>query len=352
MSVPLLVQALRRQSVSRPPVWLMRQAGRYLPEYRAVRARFPDFLTFCLSPSAATEVTLQPVRRFGLDAAIIFADILTIPHALGHSVTFTENEGPRVTPLTTVNQIAALSSLLPEIPTRLAPVAQTVANTRQALPGHQAVIGFCGGPFTLACYMLNAKPSQGIPNTLALAKQEPAAFTQLLTVLTQACTAYLAMQIAAGADAVQIFESWALACPPELWHTAVHTPLLALSQAVQAQHPQTPIILFPRGATQLQLQALASAGHALSLSTETDLLWATQNLQPHTAIQGNLNPELMTGPAAPLEQALTAMLNTAAVRPGYVVNLGHGLTPQTLPENVQCIVDVVQAWQNPTPGVA
>lgn len=349
MNSPLLVQALNRQSVSRPPVWLMRQAGRYLPEYRAVRAHFPDFIQFCLTPDAATEVTLQPVNRFNLDAAIIFADILTIPHALGHKVTFTEGHGPRVTPFTSAAQLQGMQDRLPAVSESLANVSRTISQSRAALGPDKAVIGFCGGPFTLACYMLDEKPSLGIPNTLKLATGEPATFQSLLDTLTTACATYLNDQITAGADAVQIFESWALAAPANLWQTAVHNPLLKLAGLVKAKHPGTPVILFPRGATNAQLQALAiqsaNTFNALSLSTEHDINWASQTLQPTVAIQGNLNPDLTPGEPAPLIEALTAMVDIAAPNPGYIVNLGHGLTPQTRPENVQLIVDTVRAWQ-------
>lgn len=349
MNTPLLVQALHRQPVSRPPVWLMRQAGRYLPEYRTVRANFKDFIQFCLTPDAATEVTLQPVNRFGLDAAIIFADILTIPHALGHNVTFTEGHGPRVEPFTHASQLAGMQALLPEVSTRLANVSRTISQTRAALSADKAVIGFCGGPFTLACYMLDEKPSLGIPNTLKLAETDPATFIALLDTLTEACATYLSDQITAGANAVQVFESWALAAPENLWPIAVEAPLLALSRKVQTAHPGFPVILFPRGATNAQLKSLArqsqGAFHGLSLFTDTSLTWASQTLQPHVAIQGNLNPDLTTGEPAPLITALTDMLNTAATKPGYIVNLGHGLTPQTRPENIQHIVDTIHAWQ-------
>ncbi|PZP39690.1 MAG: uroporphyrinogen decarboxylase [Pseudomonas fluorescens] len=349
MNDSLLVQALTRQPVSRPPVWLMRQAGRYLPEYRAIRTHFKDFIQFCLSSEAATEVTVQPVERFGLDAAIIFADILTIPHALGHKVTFSEGHGPRVKAFTSAAQLTEMRARLTDIPELLAPVSRTISLTRAALPAEKAVIGFSGGPFTLACYMMDEKPSLGIPNTLRMAREEPSTFAALLECLTEACTTYLCNQIAAGANAIQIFESWALAAPADLWPSVVQKPLLAIARNLKAQYPNTPIILFPRGATQAQLQALTAEHtgtfNALSLSTETDLSWAHHTLQPHITLQGNLDPELTTGEPEPLIAALTTMLNTAARQPGYVVNLGHGLTPQTRPDNVQRIVDTVRGWQ-------
>ena len=351
MSAPLLVQALTRQPLIRPPVWLMRQAGRYLPEYQAIRAQFPNFIQFCLTPDAATEVTLQPITRFGMDAAIIFADILTIPHALGHKVTFTKGYGPQVQPFTQASQLAGLTEHLISLPVTLAPVSQTVRQVRAALPADKAVIGFSGGPFTLACYMLDKKPSAGIPNTLHLAEEDPATFRALLATLTSACTTYLSQQIQAGANAVQVFESWALACPDYLWSIAVEAPLLAIGQALHNKHPTTPVILFPRGSSPLQLQQLAGqaagAFHGLSLFTDVSMPWACQTLQPKIALQGNLDPLLTEGDPAPLTAALTTLLNTAAINPGYVVNLGHGLTPQTRPDNVLRLVETVKAWQPP-----
>ncbi|NBU72049.1 MAG: uroporphyrinogen decarboxylase [Proteobacteria bacterium] len=350
-----LVAALHHQPLATPPLWLMRQAGRYLPEYRVVRSKFPNFIQFCLTPNAATEVTIQPVNRFNLSAAIIFSDILTIPHALGHTVTFTEGHGPHVEPFTSTNQLTQLIHNLPTITEKLAPVSQTVHQTRQALPADKAVIGFSGGPFTLACYMCDAKPSQGIPNTLTLMQQDSQTFTQLLNILTQACTSYLASQIQAGANAIQLFESWALACPQSHYTQAVIQPLLTISKALKQQFPTTPIILFPRGATQAQLQEITSYHYqnpqgtfnSLSLSTEANLAWAHQVLQPQVAIQGNLDPLLMTGPRDEMLKAATQMLNTTAIKPGYIVNLGHGLTPQTNPDNVQALSDLVHTWQPP-----
>lgn len=330
----------------------MRQAGRYLPEYRAIRAQFPNFMSFCFASDAATEVTLQPVNRFNLDAAIIFADILTIPQALGHNVTFTEGEGPRVTPFTHATQLTGLTEKLENIPTTLAPIYQTVRQTRAALPAHKAVIGFSGGPFTLACYMVDEKPSQGIPNLLTLAATEPTTFQGLIDTLTQACITYLSHQIMAGADAIQLFESWALACPPHLWHQAVHTPLLAIGKALHTLHPNTPVILFPRGATPAQLEGLTQnargAFKGLSLATETNLTWATQTLQPTVTLQGNLNPTFMEGDIPSMLAAAKMVLETAAATPEqksrFIFNLGHGLTPQSKPDNVQALAEFVHNW--------
>lgn len=345
----LLVQALNKQPISYPPVWLMRQAGRYLPEYRAIRAKFPNFLEFCLHTQAATEVTLQPVNRFNLDAAIIFADILTIPHAMGHSVSFTEGEGPRVKPITHPQQVEELSKFLESLTHNLAPVSATIAQTRAALEPEKAVIGFSGAPFTLACYMLDTKPSQGIPNTLAFAKEHPQSFEELIQTLSKAIALYLQSQAKAGASALQIFDSWALLCPPELWQIAVEKPLITIGKTLHQTYPQTPIILFPRGVSPQQLQNFANQSQGsfqgLSLSTEHNLAWAHQMLQPQVAIQGNLNPEFMIGDSTTLQKAAKDMLDIAAAKPGYIVNLGHGLTPQTNPDNVQKLVELVHSWR-------
>lgn len=333
------VTALQHKPVDRPPVWFMRQAGRYLPEYRKVRSNFTDFIQFCLTPDAATEVTLQPVTRFDVDAAIIFADILTIPQALGHKVTFTEGHGPHVNPITSTADITRLVERLDNIAS-LAPVAETIRLTRKALPQDKAVIGFTGAPFTLACYMLDSKPSQGIPNTLKMMQEHPRSFTRLLDTLTLACADYLSMQIKAGANAIQIFDSWAGACPDDAWKAAIHTPLVTLGRLLAQRHPQLPVILFPRLAKQQQLLALRNAHQgsfaALSLSTETDLAWAAQTLQPQLTLQGNLDPTLFTeATPTPLKQALSRALDLCGHQPGYIVNLGHGFTPQTRPELVQ-----------------
>lgn len=347
---PLLLSALQRQPISHPPIWLMRQAGRYLPEYRALRANFPNFIEFCLTPDAATTATLQPLQRYNLDAAIIFADILTIPHALGHPVKFIEHQGPVVDLFTNLAQIDPLKHKIADLQRILAPVAQTVRQTRAALPAHQAVLGFSGAPFTLLCYLLDTKPSQGIPNLLKMQEESPQAILDLTDVMVTAITTYLHMQLAAGATAVQIFDSWAGLCPPNAWQTLVHQPLVRICQNIAASHPNTPVILFPRLASQQALLNLANdptlpSTVAFSLGTEINLAWASQTLQPTRAIQGNLDPILMIGEAAPLRTAVTQMLNLAGPQPGYIVNLGHGLTPQTNPDRVTELVEQVHAWR-------
>ncbi|HEX2859194.1 MAG TPA: uroporphyrinogen decarboxylase [Alphaproteobacteria bacterium] len=345
----LLKAALHKQPTPRPPLWLMRQAGRYLPEYMEVRAQHPNFMNFCLDSVAATAVTLQPVYRFNLDAAIIFADILTIPHALGHKVSFTPAHGPIVERLTTPEQVAELRQHLPTLTQKLAPVAETVMRARATLPPDKAVIGFSGAPWTLATYLLDAKPSQSVENTLHFAKVRPAAFDELIHTLTDAVTAYLHMQLAAGADVVQVFDSWASSCPPELWELAVHNPLVAIVQAIR-QTSQAPVILFPRAVAPQKLEALAKSvsgqNVALSLSTEVDIEWAVNTLQAHVAIQGNLDPHLFTlDSPEPLRRAAEKLLTIGQRSPGFVLNTGHGLTPQTRIERVEELAHLVQNWK-------
>jgi uroporphyrinogen decarboxylase len=335
MPLPLLTAALTRQPLTgEAPIWLMRQAGRYLPEYRAVREKFPDFIKFCLNPEAATEVTLQPITRYDLDAAIIFADILTIPHALGQTVKFTAPA-----------QLEKLHHHLPQVAQMLAPVGRTISLTRAALAPHKAVIGFAGAPFTVASYLLDDKPSTGIPNVLHWQQHQPAAWQRLMEILTEATVAYLSLQIEAGADAVQLFDSWAGSCPPQHWVASVHGPLATITARLKATYPHMPVILFARGASQNQLLDFATqVPAALGLGQMVDMAWAATNLQPHTAIQGNLDPLLFAADDfTPLEHAIRQLHTHTQTRPGHVWNVGHGLTPATHIGHVQLAVDLIRS---------
>jgi uroporphyrinogen decarboxylase len=228
-------------------------------------------------------------------------------------------------------------------------VAETIQRTRLTLPGDKAVIGFSGAPWTLACYLFDDKPSSQIPNTLAFAQQHPQAFADLMDILAEAIVSYLSMQLDAGADAVQLFDSWATLCPPELWEAAIQQPYEKIVSKLQAGH-FAPVILFPRAVTPEHLQQLAQTfsgqNVALSLSTEIDFDWATQKLQPHVAIQGNLDPKLFTlDDPEPLEQAARKIIALGQKQPGFVLNLGHGLTPDTRLERVQQLADLVLSWK-------
>lgn len=337
----------------RPPLWMMRQAGRYMAEYRAIRSHYPQFLDFCYTPKAATEVTLQPIRRFGFDAAILFSDILTIPDALGLDVTFVKGDGPKVEKITSNTQIDTLEKNIERVADYLSPVFEAVSSIKKQLmvEGFEKtpLIGFCGGPWTVAAYMLDEKPSKDTLNLRSLFYQDKQAFKRLMVVLVEASVAYLSRQVEAGADAIQIFDSWALSVPPEMFEDAVMTPLLSICKGLKKRHPHVPIILFPRGISPYHMEVLVQAGmsggsklfNGLGISHTTDLAWALDAL-PQMAIQGNLDPAvLLAGPEA-TTKAAKYILNQTKGRPGFIFNLGHGITPNTPMESVDALVAVVR----------
>ena len=341
----LLLKALRREPVDRPPVWMMRQAGRYLTEYRQVRERAGGFMDLCLNPELACDVTLQPIDRFGFDAAILFSDILIVPYGLGQDVWFEPGEGPRLKTYGTPQDL--LAHLKPaQFHDRVVPVYETVRQIRAALPDETALIGFCGAPWTVACYMLNGRGSKTWAEVRRVAYAEPGPMNLLLQVLVETSADYLSAQIKAGAEVVQIFDSWAGAVPPALLAPLVMGPLLQLARLVKERHPTVPVILFPRGVSQNALVQMVNAGgfDGLGLDEFKDLSWAHHHLQPHVALQGNLDNALMLTNPNTVERATRAMLNTAGRQPGYVVNLGHGVLPETPVENVAAFVKTVRSW--------
>lgn len=347
MSKPLLIQALHRQSTPYPPIWLMRQAGRYLPEYQHIRNQFNDFIQFCLTPDAATEVTIQPVERFDVDAAIIFSDILTIPYALGQTVTFEKNHGPIVQKITQISDLKRLKANLPILSNYLANIGKTISQTRTALPKTKAVIGFTGAPWTLATYLLDDKPSAGTHKTEAFFNESPESFQNLIQILTQACTDYLILQAKAGADALQIFDSWAVGCPPHLWAQAVEQPIVKICKNLKSAGIDIPIIVFARGLSMDNLNRLVNQApttfEALSLSTEVNLAEACEKWQSSVALQGNLDPLLFAADSPePLLSNLRQSLTVATKKPGYIVNVGHGLTPATNPDYITRVVEEVR----------
>ncbi|NBB71780.1 MAG: uroporphyrinogen decarboxylase, partial [Alphaproteobacteria bacterium] len=243
-----MLAALGGEPVDPPPIWLMRQAGRYLPEYREVRAGAGSFLDLCYDPELACEVTLQPIRRFGLDAAILFSDILVVPHALGRPLTFVENEGPKLTPLADDPDAELDAMAAAEIHGHLDPVYATLAKVKAALPAEVALIGFAGAPWTLACYMVDGQGSKEYLKTRLMAAREPERFARLIGVLEAALTAYLCRQIEAGAEVVKLFDSWAGVLPPDGFRRWSLAPLQRIVAGVKARHPDVPVIVFPRGA--------------------------------------------------------------------------------------------------------
>lgn len=332
-----LLRVLEHERADRPPVWLMRQAGRYLPEYRALRAEAGSFLDLCYDPAKATEVTLQPIRRFAFDAAIIFSDILVVPHALGQPLTFVEGEGPRLEPL------ESLPAFDPApFRAHLAPVYEAIARTRAALPGEVALLGFAGAPWTLAGYMLDGR-GHAFPRALDMMRRATSGFSALIDLLVEAVVEHLVAQVEAGADAVQLFDSWAgLLSEAEavVWSQA---QLSRICTGFALRCPGVPILLFPRGAPPSVLEALAEDGRAaaLSLATEVDPRWAAERLQPRIAVQGNIDPLTLVEGGAALDAAIDRLLAILGAGP-WICNLGHGVLPQTPPEHVARLVERVR----------
>jgi uroporphyrinogen decarboxylase len=330
-----LLRILGGQALSPPPVWLMRQAGRYLPEYRALRSKAPDFIAFCLNPALAVEVTLQPVRRFDLDAAILFADILLIPHALGQKVWFVEGEGPRLEPARDAAALARFS-YRPEL---LAPVMETIKGVRAALTERAALIGFAGAPWTVATYMVEGQGGTGHETIRALARNDTALFTRLMDILVEATSAYLNAQGDAGVEALQLFESWAGTVPEELIAQAVLQPTARIVKAVKARHPNLPIIGFPRGGgAWLKRYAEATGVDGIGVDQMTDIT----ALDLPVAIQGNLDPELLLQGGEAMRAEARRLVTAMAGKP-FIFNLGHGVMQPTPPEHVADLIRTIRS---------
>lgn len=336
-----LLVALSGEPIRPPPVWLMRQAGRYLPEYRALRAREPDFLRFCLTPKLAVEATMQPIRRFGLDAAILFSDILVLPHALGHPVRFTAGDGPVLERLERPEQVEALD--LARARSVWAPVAETIRRLRAALPPGVALIGFAGAPFTVAAYMAEGETSRDFGRARRLAFAAPDLFADLMDRLEQATLEYLSAQAEAGAEALMLFDSWAGVLAPAQFRRWVIAPAARLAAALKARFPAVKVIGFPRGAgAMLPEYATASGMHGVGVDTATPVAWAAGVLPPGMAGQGNIDPMALAAGGAALAQEVDALIAAIAGRP-WVVNLGHGIVPETPPEHVVALVERVRS---------
>lgn len=338
------VEPLRGHAVSPPPIWLMRQAGRYLPEYRATRAEAGSFLKLCYNPALAAEVTLQPIRRYGFDASILFSDILVVPDALGQEVRFLEGEGPKLDP---IREAAGLSRLNPAATAaKFALVHETVARLRQDLPKETALIGFCGAPWTVATYMVGGEGSSDQAEARSWAYRDPQAFGRLIDILVETSITYLSGQVEAGADVLQIFDSWAGSLPDGEFDTWVIAPTKRIVSALKAKHPDVPIIGFPRGATGLAAKFVAETG-VDAISCDTAMPLATvRSLQETTgkAVQGNLDPLLLVAGGPALDRRIDEILVALGDKP-FIFNLGHGIVPQTPPANVAQLVERVRAWK-------
>ncbi len=325
-SNPLLA-VLQGQRQPRPPVWMMRQAGRYLPEYRDLRARAGSFLKLCFTPELAAEVTLQPIRRFGFDAAILFSDILVVPHALGQALAFADGEGPRLSPPVTSETLERLRDG-PD-PERLAPIYETVRRVRAELAPDVALLGFCGAPWTVATYMVAGEGTPDQAPARLMAYRDPVAFGRLIDGLVDASVEYLAGQFAAGVDAVQLFDTWAGALPPPEFEHWCIAPTRKIVAKLRARVPGAPVIGFPRGAgTNLAHYVAEVPVNAVGLDWTVELAHVRAVIQPRMPVQGNLDPLALLAGGNALDRGVDTILEALAAGP-FIFNLGHGILPPT-----------------------
>lgn len=335
----IMLDVLRGKAAFPPPLWMMRQAGRYLPEYRETRKRAGSFLDLCYNPDLAVEVTLQPIERFGFDASILFSDILVVPHALGRDVRFEEGRGPLLTPIS-ATEISALNSETFHV--NLEPVYETVRRLRAKLPDETTLIGFCGAPWTVATYMIAGHGTPDQAPARLFAYREPAAFQQLLKVLADHSAAYLIRQIEAGADVVQIFDSWSGVLDDASFDLFCVGPVAEIVRQVKAVHPDVPIIGFPKGAGahyQNYREKTGVTGLGIDWTVPLD---AAKALQAGGAVQGNLDPLRLVAGGKALSEGVDAILKALGDGP-LIFNLGHGITPETPVAHVEAMVKQVRS---------
>ena len=341
MAKKLLLRALAGETLPTPPVWMMRQAGRYLPEYRATRGEAGDFLSLCYNPELAAEVTLQPIRRYGFDAAILFADILLVPQALGADLWFETGEGPRLSTIRTADDMQRLKPA-DAIHDHLAPVYQTVGLLADSLPKETTLIGFAGAPWTVATYMIAGRGTPDQAPAHALKAADPVVFNALMNLLTEATIAYLKAQIVAGAEVVKLFDSWAGSLKGADFDTYALAPAQRIISAIKSDYPDIPVIAFPREAgPRYQGFARATGADAVALDTSVDLTWAAKVLQPDGCVQGNLDPRHMVSGGQPLIDETKRIVSALAQGP-HIFNLGHGITPDADPENVDVMLKAIR----------
>ncbi len=339
-SPPALLSVLTGKSVTPPPMWLMRQAGRYLPEYREVRAKAGGFLDLCYTPELAAEVTLQPIRRFGLDAAILFSDILVVPDALGQKVAFVEGEGPRLEPVRSSEDLARLDR--ERTGPTFARVYETVTRVRAALAPETALIGFCGAPWTVATYMVGGRGSTDQAEARLWAYRDADGFSALIDLLVQASIDYLDGQVQAGADALQIFDTWAGALSEPEFQRWVVAPTRRIVTELKRRHPRVPIIGFPRGAGTKAADYLETTGvDGLGCDTGMPLDEMRALTRGGKAVQGNIDPLLLVAGGAALDTRVRETLDAMRGVP-FIFNLGHGIVPETPPEHVARLVALVR----------
>ncbi|MBF7013124.1 uroporphyrinogen decarboxylase [Novosphingobium resinovorum] len=337
----ILLETLRGNNARRRPLWLMRQAGRYLPEYRELRAEKGGFLALVYDTDAAAEITLQPIRRFGFDGAILFSDILIVPYAMGQDLQFLAGEGPKLTPRLVDNALEGLT----QVPERLSPIYETVRKVRVALDSDKTMLGFAGSPWTVATYMVAGEGSRDQHDTRAMAYRDPGAFGAIIDAVIQVTVEYLCGQIEAGAEAVQLFDSWAGSLSPAQFERWVIAPNAAITAAVKARHPVTPIIGFPKGSGEkLPAYARETGVDAVGIDETIDPIWAARELPQGLPVQGNLDPLLLLAGGEDLDRQARAVLDAFADRP-HVFNLGHGIGQFTPIANVEQLLAIVRSWE-------
>ena len=337
----LILRALAGETLPTPPIWMMRQAGRYLPEYRATRAKAGDFLSLCYNSELAAEVTLQPIRRYGFDAAILFADILLLPQALGADLWFETGEGPR---LSTITTMAGVKALKPKdaIHDRLAPIYETVRILARELPRETTLIGFAGAPWTVATYMIAGRgtPDQGPAH--ALKASDRASFAALIDVITEATIDYLSAQVEAGAEVVKLFDSWAGSLKGQDFTDFAVAPAARIIAALKARHPGLPVIAFPREAGQGYVGfARATGADCVAIDNSATPEWAASHVQKDGCVQGNLDPAHMVTGGQALIDATRRTVEAFKNGP-HIFNLGHGITPDANPDNVTRVIETIR----------
>jgi uroporphyrinogen decarboxylase len=336
-----LLDTLFGANLARRPIWLMRQAGRYLPEYRALRADKGGFLDLVYDSPAACEITLQPVRRFGFDGAILFSDILIVPHAMGQTLEFLAGEGPRLSPQLVDTALESLSA----VPERLHVIYDTVRQVRAALGAATTLLGFAGSPWTVATYMVAGEGSRDQHETRAMAYRDPAAFQAIVDAIAEVTIAYLSGQIVAGAEAVQLFDSWSGSLAPREFERWVIAPNARIVAALAQLHPGVPVIGFPKGAGEkLPAYARETAVAAVGVDETIDPVWAAKALPDGLPVQGNLDPLLLLAGGDALDDGARAVLDAFAGRP-HVFNLGHGIGQFTPIAHVERLLAVVRDWR-------
>ena len=341
MTRKTILRALSGERLPVPPIWMMRQAGRYLPEYRATRAQAGDFLSLCYTPELAAEVTLQPIRRYGFDAAILFADILLIPQALGADVWFVTGEGPRLSQITSAAGVAALNPA-DQVHEKLSPIYETLRILRRELPQETTLIGFAGAPWTVATYMVAGRGTPDQAPAHALKAADRTAFTALIDRIADATIEYLSAQVDAGAEVLKLFDSWAGSLKGQDFDDFALTPAKRIIAALKARHPDVPIIAFPREAGPRYAGfAKATGADCVALDQFTDAAWAAEAVQKDGCVQGNLDPKLLVEGGQRLTEETRRIVQTFANGP-HIFNLGHGITPDADPENVHRMIEAIR----------